>query len=125
VQKALFICIERKREDWIHPLYAELARMQKDMHNGYSFAQSMEQFGKRCSLQEVSMFVTTVLINQRRGGDTLVLAMQDVARQLWEKRKSVARRRGEEASTKLIFPMMLMFLVILVVVGAPALLMMK
>lgn len=71
------------------------------------------------------MFVTAVLINQRRGGDTFVLAMQDVGRQLWEKRKAVARRRGEEASTKLVFPMMLMFLVILAVVGAPALLMMK
>ncbi|WP_259392062.1 type II secretion system F family protein [Paenibacillus thiaminolyticus] len=125
VQKALAICIERKQEEWSHPLYAELARMQKDVHNGYSFAQAMEQFAKRCSLQEVSMFVTTVLINQRRGGDTFVLAMQDVGRQLWEKRKAVARRRGEEASTKLVFPMMLMFLVILAIVGAPALLMMK
>ena len=125
VQKALAICIERKREEWCHPLYAELARMKKDVHNGYSFAQALEQFAKRCSLQEVSMFVTAVLINQRRGGDTFVLAMQDVGRQLWEKRKAVARRRGEEASTKLVFPMMLMFLVILAVVGAPALLMMK
>ncbi|MDU5142011.1 MAG: type II secretion system F family protein [Paenibacillus dendritiformis] len=125
VPKALAICTDRKREEWSHPLYAELARMQQDVHNGYSFAQAMEQFTKRCSLPEVSMFVTTVLINQRRGGDTFVLAMQDVGRQLWEKRKAVARRRGEEASAKLVFPMMLMFLVILGIVGAPALLMMK
>lgn len=124
-QKAMALCIERKRDQSEHPLYAELNRMMKDMQNGYSFPQAMEQFAKRCAIQEVSMFVTTLLINQRRGGATFVLAMQDLGRQLWEKRKSVARKRGEEASTKLVFPMMLMFLVVLAVVGAPALLMMK
>lgn len=126
VQKALALCIERKREErYGHPLYAELNRMMKDIQNGYSFPQAMEQFAKRCAMQEVSMFVTTLLMNHRRGGATFVLAMEELGRQLWEKRKSVARKRGEEVSTKLVFPMMLMFLVVLAVVGAPALLMMK
>lgn len=125
VPKALATCIERKKSENQHPLYIELFRMMSDVHNGYSFAQAMELLAKRCSMQEVSMFVTTVLINQRRGGETFVLAMADLGRQLWDKRKSVARKRGEELSTKLVFPMMLMFLVVLVVVGAPALLMMQ
>lgn len=125
VPKALATCIERKKSDDQHPLYIELFRMMSDVHNGYSFTQAMELLAKRCSMQEVSMFVTTVLINQRRGGETFVLAMADLGRQLWDKRKSVARKRGEEVSTKLVFPMMLMFLVVLVVVGAPALLMMQ
>lgn len=125
VPKALATCIERKKSENGHPLYIELFRMMSDVQNGYSFAQAMELLAKRCTMQEVSMFVTTVLINQRRGGETFVLAMADLSRQLWDKRKAVARKRGEEVSTKLVFPMMLMFLVVLVVVGAPALLMMQ
>lgn len=125
ISKALVTCIERKKKQKVHPLYMELMRMMSDVHNGYSFTQAMSLFAKRCSMQEVSMFVTTVLINQRRGGETFVLAMEDLGRQLWDKRKSIARKRGEEISTKLVFPMMLMFLIVLIVVGAPALLMMQ
>lgn len=125
ISKALVTCIERKKKQNVHPLYMELMRMMSDVHNGYSFTQAMSLFAKRCSMQEVSMFVTTVLINQRRGGETFVLAMEDLGRQLWDKRKSIARKRGEEISTKLVFPMMLMFLIVLIVVGAPALLMMQ
>ncbi|WP_036697609.1 type II secretion system F family protein [Paenibacillus taiwanensis] len=125
VQKALYTCVQRKSMQLEHPLYKELDRMMKDVQNGYAFVQALEQFSKRCATQEVAMFSTTLLLNQRRGGASFVLAMEELARQLWDKRKAVARKRGEEASTKLILPMMLMFLVILAVVGGPAFLMMK
>ncbi|MCG7410015.1 type II secretion system F family protein [Paenibacillus sp. ACRRX] len=125
VQKALYTCVQRKSRQLEHPLYKELDRMMKDVQNGYAFVQALEQFSKRCATQEVAMFSTTLLINQRRGGASFVLAMEELGRQLWDKRKAVARKRGEEASTKLILPMMLMFLVILAVVGGPAFLMMK
>lgn len=125
IPKALFTCIARKKTHPSHYLYMELMRMMSDVHNGYSFTHAMELFAKRCSVQEVSMFVTTVLMNQRRGGNLFVLAMEDLGRYLWDKRKSIARKRGEEISTQLVFPMMLMFLVVLIVVGAPVLLMMR
>lgn len=126
VQKALQTCLQRNvgklKQD--HPLYRELERVMKDVQHGHAFAHALEQFAKRCSVQEVSMFATTLLLNQRKGGSSFVLAMQELSRQLWEKRKQVARIRGEEASTKLIIPVMLMFLVVLMVVGGPAFLMM-
>lgn len=125
VPRALQTCLERKRGESKHPLYLELDRMLKDVANGYAFPQAMEQFAKRCAIQEAAMFSTTLLINQKRGGQSFVLAMEDLGRQLWEKRKAVARMRGEEVSTKLIFPMVLMFLVLLALVGGPALLMMQ
>lgn len=124
VQKALQTCLQRKAHQVHHPLYEELGRMMKDIQHGYAFAQALEQMAKRCSVQEVSMFATTLLINQRRGGASFVLAMEDLARQLWEKRKAIARKRGEEVSTKLIIPVMIMFLVVLLIVGGPAFMMM-
>ncbi len=40
----------------------------------------------------------------------------------WENRKNMAKKMGEEASTKLILPMMIIFVAILLVVLTPAVL---
>ena len=42
------------------------------------------------------------------------------AREAWEQRKSEARKRGEEASMKLLFPMMCLFVLVLVILLFPA-----
>lgn len=124
VQKAIVHCVERKSEDK-HPLYVELRKMIGDWESGHSFQQAFEQFSKRCAIQEVSIFTTTVLLNFRRGGNDFVVALRDLSRVLWEKRKAIARTRGEQASSKLIFPMVVIFMIVIVLVGAPALMMMN
>ncbi|MDT0121473.1 type II secretion system F family protein [Paenibacillus sp. RRE4] len=108
-----------------HPLYNELRRATGDWNNGYSFQQSLEQFSRRCGVQEVTIFTTTVLLNFRRGGGDFVLALRDLSHVLWEKRKAVSRAKGEQASSKLVFPMVLIFFTIVVMIGAPAFMMMN
>jgi tight adherence protein C len=125
VQKAIAHCVEAKKEEQDHPLYRELIRMIGDWDSGYSFQQAFESFSKRCALQEVSIFTTTVLLNFRRGGHDFVLALRDLSRTLWEKRKMITRTRGEQASSKLVFPMVVIFMVVVVLVGSPAMMMMK
>lgn len=125
VQKAISHCVERKRQEKNHPLYRELIRMTDDLEGGYSFQQSFENFSKRCAVQEVSIFTTTVLLNFRRGGSDFVMALSDLSRVLWEKRKAITRTRGEQASSKLIFPMVVIFVIVIVLVGTPAFMMMN
>ncbi|MFS0723447.1 type II secretion system F family protein [Paenibacillus sp. 1P07SE] len=108
-----------------HPLYAELTRMCRDMHNGVAFHIALEGFSKRCAVQEVSMFTTNLLLNYRRGGDRLRLSLRELSYMLWEKRKSVSRTLGEEASSKLVFPLVVIFMVLMVIVASPAILMMS
>ncbi|WP_460319715.1 type II secretion system F family protein [Paenibacillus sp. YSY-4.3] len=120
VQQAIKQCLERKRGQESHPLYRELFQMQRECEGGYSFAQAMEGFSKRCGIQEVSAFTTAVLLNFRRGGSDFVLALRDLSHSLWEKRKAVGKTLGEQASSKLVFPMVLLFLIIVVLVGTPA-----
>lgn len=122
VQKALLHCVGQKKGD-SHPLYAELSIMVAEWEGGDSFQQAFEQFSKRCGVQEVSIFTTTVLLNFRRGGNDFVLALRDLSRVLWEKRKAIARTRGEQASSKLVFPMVVIFMVVIVLIGTPALMM--
>lgn len=125
VQKAIIHCVGRKKEEQEHPLYRELSRMIGDWDSGYSFQQAFESFSKRCALQEVSIFTTTVLLNFRRGGNDFVLSLRDLSRTLWESRKMITRTRGEQASSKLVFPMVVIFMVVVVLVGAPAMMMMN
>lgn len=125
VQRAIIRCVESRKGDMAHPLYKELHKMTAEWDSGYSFQQAFENFSKRCAVQEVSLFTTTVLLNYRRGGADFVLSLRDLSRILWEKRKSVSRTRGEQASSKLVFPMVVIFLIVIVLVGAPALMMLK
>ncbi|NGM82655.1 type II secretion protein F [Paenibacillus sp. 7124] len=124
VQRAITRCLESRKND-DHPLYRELLVMTGEWEKGYSFQQAFENFSKRCAVQEVSLFTTTVLLNVRRGGSDFALALRDLSRLLWEKRKAVSRTRGEQASSKLVFPMVVIFVVVIVLVGTPAFMMMN
>ncbi|GAB6926918.1 hypothetical protein JCM10914A_09010 [Paenibacillus sp. JCM 10914] len=124
VQRALVHCIERD-QDMNHPLYVELRAMTREWDGGHSFQQAFEQFNKRCAVQEISIFTTTVLLNFRRGGNDFALALRDLSRVLWDRRKAIGRTRGEQASAKLVFPMVIIFMVIIVLLGAPAFMMMN
>ncbi|WNS41036.1 type II secretion system F family protein [Paenibacillus sp. MMS20-IR301] len=125
VQRAILRCVQGRQGDAAHPLYAELLKMTAEWEGGYSFQQAFENFSRRCAVQEVSIFTTTVLLNYRRGGADFVLSLRDLSRMLWEKRKAVSRTRGEQASSKLVFPMVVIFLIVIVLVGSPALMMLK
>ncbi|OMD47046.1 type II secretion protein F [Paenibacillus borealis] len=125
VQRAIIRCVESRKGDYSHPLYKELSIMTGEWESGYSFQQAFENFSKRCAVQEVSLFTTTVLLNYRRGGADFVLSLRDLSRMLWEKRKAISRTRGEQASSKLVFPMVVIFLIVIILVGTPAFMMMK
>lgn len=123
VRPALARCLESgpaKR----HPLYVELAAALKAMERGESMFHALEEFGRRCAVPETKLFAAVLFMNARRGGEELVSALRDLARQMWDKRKAVARTLGEQASSRLAFPLAVIFLLIIVMVGAPALLFM-
>lgn len=125
VQRAIIRCVESHKGDADHPLYKELKVMTSEWAGGYSFQQAFENFSKRCAVQEVSLFTTTVLLNYRRGGNDFMLSLRELSRMLWDKRKAISRTRGEQASSKLVFPMVVIFLIVIVLVGTPAFMMLN
>ncbi|WP_078553035.1 type II secretion system F family protein [Bacillus alkalicellulosilyticus] len=120
VQKAIIQCTTSKKEDQ-NPLYVELNEAVTKLENAESFHEVMEEFSKRCGTQEVSVLTTTILLNYRRGGNQLALSLRELSRDLWEKRKAISKTRGEEASSKLVFPMVLIFIAVLLIIAFPAL----
>ncbi len=106
-----------------NPLRQELSETAGALRMNASFAKSMEEFSKRCAMQETTLFTTTLLLNYRRGGDEMLVSLRELSMTLWDKRKALAKTLGEEASSKLVFPMVLIFFVVMVIVSVPALMM--
>jgi tight adherence protein C len=129
VQKAIKQCVEQKKQLTFtvetSPLYYELNQMVTALNNNRSFQHVMEEFNKRCNVQEISIFTTTVLLNYRRGGLEFVYALRELSRMIWDKRLALTKTLGEEASAKLVFPMVLIFFIVMVIVAAPAILLMN
>jgi tight adherence protein C len=125
VQKAWIRCILTKRGEETSPLFKELEIAVRELEMNLSFPKVMEDFNKRCAVHEVSLFTSAMTLNYKRGGNDFVLALEGLSQELWQRRKSVSRTLGEEASSKLVFPMVLIFVVVMVIVGSPALLMMN
>lgn len=107
------------------PLYLELRSAVQDIRAGIPEHKAYEEFAKRCRIPLITRFVSVILQNIRKGNAELVPILRVYANECWELRKNTARRFGEEASTKLLLPMMLMFAAILLIVGMPAVLALK
>ena len=98
----------------------ELVVVIREIENGISQSRAMERFADRCKL---SCYVKlSVLINQniRKGNNSLKLQLKEEADKAFEERKNIAKKYGEEAGTKLLFPMLLMLVVVMVMIMYPA-----
>jgi tight adherence protein C len=107
-----------------HALYAELLRVKQRIEQQAPLTAALEEMSRRCPLKEVRLFVNALSLNVRRGGDQLTLTLRELSARLWAERQAAARILGEEASSKLLFPMVLLFLVVMVIVASPAILLM-
>lgn len=102
------------------PLYKELAVTLNEISAGIPELQAFENFAKRCRTHDASMFAATLIQNLRKGNASLIPVLRLQAAAGWDNRRNLAKKLGEEASTKLIFPMMLIFIAIVAMVIAPA-----
>jgi tight adherence protein C len=109
----------------VTPLYEELNITYLEIKNGKPEMEALEDFARRCRVREVTKFITLMIQNLRKGSGELVPLLKLQSNECWELRKNMARRLGEEASTKLVLPLMIMFIGILVIVILPAVLQLK
>lgn len=109
-----------RENDSDRPLFNELRQVLTDLDMGKPAAQAFEDLAFRCQVPEITRMVNAILQNLHRGGGSMVYVLMDLGQLAWEKRKDVARKLGEEASTKLIFPMVMVFMAITIIVLAPA-----
>lgn len=111
---------ENKEKGEERHVYEEMIYTMREMQGGVSEAECYEHFGKRCGLSQYMKLGTLLSQNTRKGTKGLVKILDDEAGEALEEKKQMAKKRGEEISTKLLIPMSLMLIVVLVIVIVPA-----
>lgn len=91
-----------------------------EMQKGCGEREAYERFGKRIGLESYRRFAAILTRNLEKGTRDIGEMLSAEAREAWEQRKSEARKRGEEASMKLLFPMLCLFVLVLVILLFPA-----
>lgn len=115
----------RKREQYLveeQPAYEELLVVCREIENGIGEGAAYERFGKRCERAEYRKLGNLLAQNLRKGNGGIMALLEEEAERAFEERKGAARRYGEEAGTKLLFPMMLMLGLVMIVLMVPAVL---
>lgn len=100
--------------------YEELAFCCRELDRGVSEQEAYEGLGLRCSLAAYKNLSTLLVQNLKKGNKYLLDQLEQEAAQAFDSRKRQARILGEEAGTRLLFPMILLLGVVFVIILAPA-----
>ncbi len=100
--------------------YEEMGITYGELMLGTSEITAYERFGRRVKLLPYLRFSSLLAQNVKKGSSGLLSRLELEAAEAFEERKELAKRMGEEAGTKLLFPMMLMLAIVLAIVLVPA-----
>lgn len=120
ISKAWEKIINDNKKDTV--LYREMTFALAEIKSGKPENVAYEEFARRCRVKEVTKFVSIIIMNLRRGGAEVVPVLKQQGAECWEMRKAAAKQMGEEASTKILLPLMIMFIGIILIVATPAVL---
>lgn len=102
------------------PVYAEMRTILNQMETGIPELQAYGNFGRNCGLRCYVRFASLLTNNLYTGGKNLRNLLEEEVEAAFEQRKDLARRLGEEASTKLLIPLFLMLGVVMMMIVSPA-----
>ncbi len=100
-------------------LLSELERACNRYANGVSEEKILTDLGNSCG-EAYRKFCFLLIVNLKQGNDRLMELMNAEVDKALAMRREKARSRGEEASVKLLFPMLIMLLIVLVLIMIPA-----
>lgn len=101
-------------------VYQEMQVTLNQMETGTPEAFAYARFGKRCGLRCYTRFSGILESSLRTGGSSLRSLLEPEMEEAFKIQADLARRKGEEASTKLLLPMFGMLGIVMVMVTAPA-----
>ncbi|MCR5509516.1 MAG: type II secretion system F family protein [Lachnospiraceae bacterium] len=98
----------------------ELVITAHELEVGISESDAIEHFGKRCGTREYMRFSALLIQNMKKGSTDLIGMLKEESEDAFTLRKNEARKLGEEASTKLLLPMVMMLTVVMIIIMVPA-----
>jgi len=120
--KAWEMAIKRKADS---VLYKEARLVILKTTTGMLFRDALKDFSANLSIPEIHTFVTIVNQEIKSGSGGMASKLRECANKSWKVRESIARKKGEEAVSKLVFPLAVGLAGILLILAAPAVMIMK
>lgn len=101
-------------------VYEEIRHTCREMQTGTAEIESYERFGKRIGVQEYIRLSTLLIQNLKKGNVTLLQRLHEEAARAEAGKLQECRKLAEEASTKLLIPMVLFLAVVMIMIMLPA-----
>ena len=101
-------------------LYEEMLICEGLMNEGMGELSAYEGFASACGLHKYRHFISLVEQAVGKGRNDLLIQLETEAMDAFTERKNRAKELGEEAGTKLLFPMLMMLFTVLIIVMVPA-----
>lgn len=111
---------ERKCGGRCRDAYEEMLIATREIHMGVPEGTAYENFGKRTGVREYVRLSTFLMQNLKKGSSTLLQQLKEESAQAEELRMQNARKLSEEATTKLLLPMVMLLVVVMVMIMVPA-----
>ena len=111
---------QKKRNGKTQILYEEILVCNYGFLNGMPESEVYREWGKRCGEMKYRKLSFLLISHLRQGNEKILSLLSEEADAALEERRNLARKRGEEAGTKLLFPMMLMLVVVMFLILLPA-----
>lgn len=111
---------EKKQTGKSEYLYEEVLLAGYQLLNGKSEEYVYQEWGRRCETmccRKLGFLLTATL---RQGNEKILFMLEQEACLAWEDRKAKVKKHGEEAGTKMLFPMLMMLLMVMFLVLLPA-----
>lgn len=102
--------------------YEELVIAVDKLKNGAHESIVYKELGRVCALRQYMKLSSLLEQNRRSGLANLISLLGLESQSAWDERINLARREGEELSTKLLIPLFIMLVVVMMMIIVPALL---
>lgn len=110
------------RPESAHPVYGEIRILLREITDGVPEETAYENFGRRCGLPTYIKLGSLLAQNLRKGSSGLTALLEKEAFLSLQQHRTAARKMGERASMRMLFPMLLMFVDVMLIMMVPAML---
>lgn len=100
-------------------LYLEMQKTIEEMNNGVAEIDAIYNFGSRCMIPEIKKFASTIVQGLTKGNSELTMVLTEQSKEAWTTKKTMVKRTGELAASKLLLPIVIMFVGILIMIIIP------
>jgi tight adherence protein C len=111
----------KKQNAGMRHAYEQMCILSNKLNSGVSESAAYTDMGRSSKGKQYMKLAGLLEQNRRSGLSDLGILLEAEMREAWEERKNLARRMGEEASTKLLLPLLMMLVLVMIVIMYPAL----